>query len=616
MILGLGFSHNATACLVDPDSGRIVFCCSEERFSRRKNEWGIPRRALAHIFEHAAAPDEITRVAVGEACASRWGGREFAEFMYLAGWDEKDRYIASKPRLAWAVLKNALGKKISPRDDYRDLVREHLLELGVTAPVTFHDHHLCHAASAFYCSPFDEALVVTLDGEGDRLSGSVWQASGSELKMLDTLPEAASAGKFYRAVTSMLGFKVNRHEGKITGLAAYGDPDRFASLFRDLLAVETSEQGRRKIVSRVAADYLQSFNLRNVRPMRLLKYAGLLWRAKRWEDLLNGMLRRYFRDVYGPLLDVDLERPSFKDMADISAAAQEVLEEVVVDYVGHYQQAAATRNLALAGGVFANVKLNQRLLERLETQKIYVQPGMGDEGLAPGAALLALHQGRDDRLPGCRMEHVALGPGYGDDEIEEALKGSSFAWEKTDLKTAAETAAQALAEERIVGLFTGRLEFGPRALGRRTILVNPAKKEINDIVNQRLKRSEFMPFAPVVLAECYHDIFRGEKLDGALEAGRFMTITLDVKPEWAERIQGVVHVDDTARPQVISSEDDPLYYAIVRGFYEKTGIGCVVNTSFNLHEEPIVNTPAEALKSFADGAVDLLIMENYIVRRP
>jgi carbamoyltransferase len=214
------------------------------------------------------------------------------------------------------------------------------------------------------------------------------------------------------------------------------------------------------------------------------------------------------------------------------------------------------------------------------------------------------------------MEHVALGPGYGDDEIEEALKGYSFAWEKTDLKTAAETAAQALAEERIVGLFTGRLEFGPRALGRRTILVNPAKKEINDIVNQRLKRSEFMPFAPVVLAECYHDIFRGEKLDGALEAGRFMTITLDVKPEWAERIQGVVHVDDTARPQVISSEDDPLYYAIVRGFYEKTGIGCVVNTSFNLHEEPIVNTPAEALKSFADGAVDLLIMENYIVRRP
>ncbi len=616
MILGLALSHNATACLLDPDSGKVLFCCSEERFSRRKNEWGIPRCTLDYIFRHLARPGQITRVTLGESCRSRWGSAEFARLMYLAGWDEKDSYLAHKPRLAWAVFKNALGKMVSPHQDYRGLVAGSLAELGLRAPISYYDHHTAHAASAYYCSPFDQALVITLDGEGDRLSGSSFVARRASLQRLATLPEIASAGKFYRAVTSMLGFTVNRHEGKVTGLAAYGDPERFAPLFRRLLLTEKWEDRQRRIVSKVAEDYLKSFSLRNVSPLRLWRFAWLALSESKWEGLLNKMLRRYFRDTYGPLLGLDLENLSFQDMADVSAAAQQVLEEVVVDYVGAQQELAPSPNLALAGGIFANVKLNQRLLERLSTQEIYIHPGMGDEGLALGGAMLALHEERAQKAPGARLDHVFLGPAYPEAEIRAALEGSPFTWEKADRDTIAETVAQALVQERIVGLFNGALEYGPRALGHRTILVNPVKREINDIVNQRLRRSEFMPFAPVVLDRCYEEIFDSPKLAGARQACRYMTITLDVKPEWARRIQGVVHVDRTARPQVIAPEDDPLYYAIVERFHQKTGIGCVVNTSFNVHEEPIVNSPADAVKSYRDDAVDLLVMGDYLVRKP
>jgi carbamoyltransferase len=615
MILGLAFSHNATACLLEPDTGRCLFCCSEERFSRRKNEWGIPRRTLEYIFRHVAPAQDITRVAVGESCRGRWGSCAMVELLYLGDWDTRDRYITSLPRLAWTLGKEAAGRLLRPRDDYRGLVQERLREMGITAPVEFHDHHRAHAASAFYCSPFDQALVVTLDGEGDSLSGSVWLGRGGRLELINTLPEVASVGKFYRAVTSLLGFKVNRHEGKVTGLAAYGDPERFAPLFRELLAVTPAGEHRR-LVSQVAQAHLARFNLRRVNPLRLARFAGLLLRAQGYEDLLNQMLRENFRSLYGPRLGIDLKRPSFRDMADVSAAAQQVLEEVVCDWVAYHQSRVETRNLALAGGVFANVKLNQRLLERLDTEAIYIHPGMGDEGLALGGALLAAQGDRTRRLPRARLEHVFLGPAYDDRQVRAALAASGFAWQKASPRAIAQTVSRALQQERIVGLFRGRLEYGPRALGHRTILVNPVKREINDVVNRRLRRSEFMPFAPVVLEECYQEIFASAKLAGAREAASYMTITLDVKPAWRERIAGVVHVDGTARPQVIRPQDDAVYYAIVERFHRDTGLGCMVNTSFNLHEEPIVNTPAEALKSFAQGAVDLLVMEDYIVRRP
>lgn len=229
--------------------------------------------------------------------------------------------------------------------------------------------------------------------------------------------------------------------------------------------------------------------------------------------------------------------------------------------------------------------------------------------------MVAAHEGRADRGERAILSDVFTGPGYDETEVSAALRESPFAGKHLDDEAVIETVAQALIDERVVGWYRGRGEYGPRALGHRTILVNPTKREINETVNRRLRRTEFMPFAPVVLEECYPGIFESPKLNGARFAGSFMTITLRVRPAWRRRIQGVVHVDGTARPQIIRKSDDPMYYGVVRRFYERTGIGCVVNTSFNIHEEPIVNTPRDALRAFAQGAVDLLVMENYVVSR-
>jgi carbamoyltransferase len=615
MILGLCFSHNATACIVHPENGQVVFCCSEEKFTRRKNEWGIPFRAIDHILKHVTPIGEISDVVIGEQCVAKYGSKAFAELMYLSNYERRDRYIQSKLKLLSLVMFDIVGRAVRPKSDFRQLVQEKLAEIGIGGLPVFIDHHEAHAASAFFCSPFDDALVVTLDGEGDRNSGSYWLGkNGSQLERLCIQSEIASVGKFYRSVTSALGFKVNRHEGKITGLAAYGDLSRFYELFQGLLWCEVDGNENFRIVSKLAEWHLKTFSLRSINPFRLAQFLSLILAADSWENLLNGMIRRRFREFYKGVLGLDMERLSFENMADIAAAAQQVLEDVVIESVRFFQRKVNTRNLVLAGGIFANVKLNQRLLEQLDTENIYIHPGMGDEGLAVGAAMKIVHWNKETRASGSPHEHVYLGPSYSERDIQEELSRFPFEWKKVSSEALIEIVAQALVEEEIVGLYRGKLEYGPRALGHRTILVNPIKKEINDKVNKRLRRTEFMPFAPVVLDECYGDIFSSPKLEAARLPARFMTITLDVNPEWIGKIQGVVHVDNTARPQIIKEEDDSVYYGIVRRFFEKTGIGCLVNTSYNIHEEPIVNTPRDALRAFSQGAVDMLVLEDYLVQ--
>ena len=614
MILGLSFSHNATACLVDADSGEIVFCCSEERFSRRKNDWGVPRRVLRHIVDHVVPARAITAVAVGELCQARYGSEAFANLLYLSDHEEKDRNIRARARFLGGVAWDVVCRSVGERSDYRQLVSDQLGSMGITPRPVFVDHHEAHAASALYCSPFQEALAVTLDGEGDGASGSCWLGSeGSRLDPICVLDETQSIGKFYRSVTALLGFRVNRHEGKVTGLAAYGDPQRFLTEFRELLSC-AAEAEECQVVSRMAQWHLQTFALRKVRPLRLLKFIGEFVAARTWEDMLNAMVQRQFRELYARVLDLRLDRLTFQDMADVAAAAQCVVEEVVVEFVGFYQQRTRAQNCVFAGGVFANVKLNQRLLERLQLDNIYVHPGMGDEGLAVGAALRHLHRGRSGRAAMAAPRDVYLGPSYGAETVRAALGEHAVRAERVSPEVLIESVVEALLKDEIVGLFRGRSEYGPRALGHRSILVSPTRAKINQTVNHRLRRTEFMPFAPVVLEEHFDDVFTGPKLQGARQAARFMTITLEVKASWRSRIAGVVHVDGTARPQIVGAEDDPVYYGIVRRFHERTGIPCLVNTSFNVHEEPIVNTPADALRSLMAGAVDLLAMEDHLVR--
>jgi len=607
MILGLSFSHNATACLLD-GQGQAVFCASEERFTRRKNDWGIPHLVLDELLAHHVRPGQVQAVAVGEGCMAAYGSRKFADFLYLGNLASRDRTLRSPLRTAALLAREVCGRTFRPRHEYQRLVTDALKKRGIIAPVRFFDHHTAHAASAFHCSPFEDALVVTLDGEGDGLSGSVWHASGPRLELVQKLDEIRSLGKFYRSITALLGLTVNRHEGKVTGLAAYGDADRYRETMRGLLHPEPDAEGLLTVRSRIAEHHMKRFNLRRVRLGGLAAHLGMYWRSRSWEGLLNRMIAAQARSIFAGALEGDPASLSFEEKADIAAAAQAVLEEVVVEYMGFHLERAPSRKVALAGGVFANVKLNQRVLERTEAEAIYIHPGMGDEGLAMGAAKLTYHE-----TPGAKrsvLRSVHLGPAYREADIERACDHHQMRYTRLADEALAERIADALVNEEIVGLFRGRMEYGPRALGHRTILVNPAKREINDVVNKRLGRSEYMPFAPVVLDDAYEEIFEGPKLGGARFTTAFMTITLDVKPAWAKRIEGVVHVDGTARPQVIERDDDPFYYAILSKFRERTGIGCVVNTSFNLHEEPIVNRPEDAIRSFQSGAIDRLVMEN------
>ena len=611
MILGLSFSHCSTACLVDEDCGRIVFCCSEERFTRKKNEWGIPYNTIQYIFSNICKSEKISKVTVGESCEANFGSPDFAKTVYLKGWLDKDNYIKNPFKLSISLMIELLGRVLSKKSHYRNIVTDELRNLGLNCEVSFIEHHKAHAATAYYCSPFDEALIVTLDGEGDSLCGSVWVGEEKKIESIHDLPDFASVGKYYRAITAATGFRVNRHEGKITGLAAFGDSTKYYDQFKELLHTKINEKGETIIVSKAAEYHLNKFDMHNINLKQLLSFFNEYLASKGWEDLLNKMFQQSFRQMFHDFFGWSFKDIDFNRMADLAAAAQYVMEETVVEYIKFYHQNYPRKNLALAGGLFANVKLNQRLWEHLGIEKIYIHPGMGDEGLAIGGAMVCYHEKRDIKCQS--LNDVYLGPSFSTDHIERVLKLAGLSYEKLSEEEVSDYVSDALISEKIVGFYHGKMEYGPRALGHRTILVNPMDAEINNVVNKRLQRTEFMPFAPVVLDKCFSDIFSGENISGVEFTSKFMTITLDVKPEWRERIPGVVHIDGTARPQVITRTDDPYYYKIIERFHEKTGIGCMVNTSFNIHEEPIVNSPEDAIRAYQSNAVDILVLENFLV---
>ena len=419
------------------------------------------------------------------------------------------------------------------------------------------EHHLSHAANAYYKSGFDEALVVTLDGYGSGLSGSVNVGRGGKIERLHGQEYPHSLGTFYESVTSALGFTPSRHEGKIVGLAAYGDP----AVLGDLL--------RRRFVQQNGGFRIVETN--NVYFARLLA-------------------------THFPKIDV-------------AAAYQRVLEEVAVAYVSQYLKKTGTRKLVLSGGVVANVKLNQRLWEIQGVDGIFIHPNMGDGGCGTGAALLQFAGSAETRS---RLQDVYLGPQFSSEEIAEALNRAHLPF--TEYKPVEPKIAMLLAAGKVVARFDGRMEYGPRALGHRSILYHAKEPAVNQWLNQRLGRTEFMPFAPATLYEhrdaCYLH------MKGAEYAAEFMTITFDCTDAMKRDCPAAVHVDGTARPQLVAAEGSPGFHRILTEYYKLTGIPSVINTSFNMHEEPIVCTPDDAIRAFMQGNLDYLAIGNFLVEHP
>jgi carbamoyltransferase len=429
--------------------------------------------------------------------------------------------------------------------------------------VRFSNHHFAHALSALFFTDWDDALLYTADGGGDNVHYSMRSLSDGRLtdlygddRCLLTPRRVDSLGLAYGFTTQALGYRMNRHEGKLTGLAAYGEP----TLLDDLAGhFEIDDSG--EVISDFASD--------------------LAMRAE------------IFRLAEG------------QPPENVAASIQQLLEDTLFASVSRFLDRTKACTLALAGGVFANVRLNRLLCEQTGVDEVFIFPGMGDEGLAVGGALQFLleRDGLETWLGHrCRLDSVYLGRDY-TGHIDTVL-GSAPGVRRID-GPPHETAAALLAGGAIGAIYETRMEYGPRALGARSILASPAQRDVNQSLNDRLERTEFMPFAPYVLDEDAETVFG---VTGANRyACRFMTITTDVKPEWRERIPAVVHVDGTARPQIIDRATNPLYADILADFRTRTGLPVLVNTSFNAHEEPIINTPEECLRALADDRVDFIV---------
>jgi carbamoyltransferase len=573
IVLGLIDSKPSAAAIVQ--DGRILSAVAEERLCRMKLASGMPREAIALVIAQAGVSasdiDQVTvaqRVSVFEPQPIPWKGWFDDDELKTRNFDQISAQLApivGRFPLAWKAHHQL--KCFRSRERVGQIPAILRQEYGIHAPVTFYDHHYCHATSAYYTSNFDDALIVTLDGGGDGLSGTVYEGRNGRLRKLAEVDSFNSLGNFYSYITELCGFKAEKHEGKITGLAAIGQPV-YADILRQFIRYENPGQIRYTV------------------PM-------------------------YHRSALKQLAD---RLPPDFDIADLAASVQIVLEEVGTAFVQYWLRQTGLRKIAVAGGVFANVKFNQRVHELDEVDAFFVHPAMDDSGLSVGSALAALAEepGRDPGYLRGRLGNVYFGPDYGNDHIAQAVQAAGF--ETKCVSNICEEIAGLLAQGHVVARFTGRMEYGPRALGNRTILYQTTDPSVNDWLNDNLARTEFMPFAPATLVEhapnCYLN------LAGAEDPARFMTITFECSDEMKAQSPGVVHVDGTARPQLVDEETSPDFYQILQAYSLLTGIPSLINTSFNLHGEPIVCTPEDALRSFQQGNLDYLAIGDWLVTHP
>jgi carbamoyltransferase len=575
LILGIHDSIDSGAAIIQ--DGKVLAAIGEERTSREKLAYGFPRSAISAVMKVAGVEaKDVNFIAV--ATKDNYLVNEIVPFK---GWFE------TRPGLVRPLFL-ALGSKVSPlaarfpsleRSYYslrypvfanrRRKIPEILEnEFGLSCPVAFIDHHFAHACSAYYSSDYENATVVTLDGGGDGLSSQVYDVRRGEFQKLNEITSLNSIGNFYSYVTYISGFKTHRHEGKITGLAAYGKP-QYIDLFRSLI------------------------NLKDGMIFNRSKLFG--------SSALNRIKALLPKDF---------------DKADLAASIQQHLEEVVVEYVRHWLERTKIRDLALAGGVFANVKLNQKLHELEYVRNLRIHPAMGDDGIALGAALGLYYRQQSSckqktGIQRC-LDHVYLGPEFSETEIKQKLEGYGLSY--TVHRNIEAKVAQLLSQGHVVARFNGRMEYGPRALGNRSILYQTTDRSVNNWLNTNLKRTEFMPFAPSTLAEYARQSY--VNVGGASDAARFMTITFECTNWMKEHCPGVVHVDGTARPQLVRKEDNPSYYKIIDEYRKITGLPSIINTSFNIHEEPIVCTPEDAIRAFKIGHLDYLAIGSFLVENP
>src|SRR5215510_5529563 len=583
-ILGISaFYHDSAACLVQ--DGEIVAAAQEERFTRKKHDAGFPHHAVRYCLEA--------------------GGLRADELSYVGFYDKPllkferllENYCGVAPKGVRSFL-TAMPVWLKEKLFTRDLIRQDLDDYE--GPLLFSEHHESHAASAFYPSPFAEAAVLTLDGVGEWATSSYGIGRGKDLDLLAELHYPHSLGMLYSAFTYYTGFKVNSGEYKVMGLAPYGEP-RYADLILDRL-VELRGDGSFKLDMRYF-DYLHGLTMTN----------------GAFDELFGGPARTP-------------ETPVTQREMDLAASVQAVTEEVVLRMARHVHRETGIRNLCLAGGVALNCVANGRLLREGPFERLWIQPAAGDAGGAVGVALAIHHRvlgaPRRARSEGDGMSGSYLGPAFDDDAIEAALRGLGAVYERLTRDELLERTARLLAEERVVGWFQGRMEFGPRALGARSILGDPRSPRMQSVLNLKIKyRESFRPFAPSVLREHLGEWFELEVdspymlLVAPVRTDRRLAMTAEQERLFGieklnvprSTVPAVTHVDYSARIQTVHAETNPRYHALLERFRALTGCPTLVNTSFNVRGEPIVCAPADAWRCFMRTEMDHLVIGSFVL---
>lgn len=590
-ILGISaFYHDSAACLLK--DGEILAAAQEERFTRKKHDEGFPHYAIRYCLNEAGiGAEDVANVVFYE--------KPFVKFERLL-----ETYLAFAPKgfnsFAKAMpiwikdklfQKSALIKELSNTLGNNVNWRERLL---------FTEHHLSHAASAFYPSPFDSAAVLTLDGVGEWTTTSLATGKGKDLKVVKEIHFPHSLGLLYSAFTYYTGFKVNSGEYKVMGLAPYGEP-KYVDLIKEKL-IKVAEDG--------------SFQL----DMSYFDYAtGLTMTNKKFDTLFGGPARTSEAEL------------TQREM-DLAASVQKVTEDILIQIAKGIAKETGERNLCLAGGVALNCVANGILLREKIFDKIWIQPAAGDAGGALGAALSVwhLHYAKKRTVSSERdaMKGAYLGPAFSDEEVESELVACGARFEKLNKDDIIEQVASALANEKAVGWMQGRMEFGPRALGARSIIADPRSPFMQKQLNLKVKyRESFRPFAPSVLSEDVGEWFEHET------DSPYMLLVADVKKDKRcamtqkeealfgveklnvprSTVPAITHVDYSARIQTVHSDTNPRYHAVISKFKEKTGCPLVVNTSFNVRGEPIICTPTDAFKCFMGTELDVLAIGNYLL---
>jgi carbamoyltransferase len=584
IIIGISTSHDGSLSVVK--DGINIFSIGEERLNRIKAYVGFPFLALRYIIDNKVIqPEDVDLISVSSSVFLK----EWA-FSFAFELTENKKYFdvqnEKKPHDFFIEDNDYLSIK-NERDckEYVDKKIKLLFKtVGIDAPVEYVEHHMSHASSAYYTSGLKKALSITMDGEGDLLSATVNICEDGKIERISETNNQNSAGYIYSAVTVKAGFKRSRHEGKITGLAAYGNSERYKKCFEGLLKVEN---GKLIYVNPVKASFVNRILKKSLNLIGVEMHLGASELIRRCGELSK---------------------------EDLSASVQYLLERKVVDIVSYWVNKTNIGDVVLSGGLFANVKFNQYISEIDSVKSVYVFPDMGDGGNSYGAAAFCYFKKNKFLPEALKTKNVSYGPKFSNRYIKNMLDKFSDTIEFKLSDSVEDETAQLLADNKIVGWFQGAMEYGPRALGNRSIIASPTDSTINSWLNERMKRNEFMPFAPSCLYEYADKLFVIPKKSMKFTA-QFMTMTFRMRSKWANLAPAVSHVDQTARPQLVTKEANPRYYKLLKKYHILTGLPLFINTSFNVHEEPIVCTPEEGLKSLTSGVIDYFVCEDYICQK-